>query len=363
MMKEKKGREVVLAAFHSGMVDLKELTGWLSRLAPEAIESMDVDLLSSEFGLNLDQKAMLEAEIENVREMIIGLEKSGKGVVMIWEDGYPDLLRKIAFPPIALFYRGNLGCLEGDAVAIVGSRKASLGGIKFARKLAYDLAQMGIVVVSGLARGIDTAAHLGALEAGGVTVAVLGSGVDIIYPAENRGLGEEISKSGLIISEQWVGTPPLKHNFPMRNRIISGLCLGTVVVEAGEASGALITANFALAENREVFAVPCSPLLPQSKGVNMLLREGATLVESAEDIVRELKFQMVNRSPDVDICQEQHLDKIEKGILDLLSDVPVHIDEIVRESQLEMQEVLAAIFSLESKGLIRSMPGKFFVRE
>ncbi|MGQ9603823.1 MAG: DNA-processing protein DprA [bacterium] len=362
-MKEKRSREAILAALHSGLIGLKELLCFINRLTPEQIGSIDSNQLAKVFTLNPDQAKMLEQETENVSNLLSDLEKSGRGVVMIWEDRYSGLLREISVPPLALFYKGDFSCMAADSIAIVGSRKPSLGGTKFARKLAYDLAQLGIVVVSGLARGIDTAAHLGALDAGGRTVAVLGSGVDVIYPAENSSLAEEISLNGLILSEQWLGTPPLKHNFPLRNRIISGLCLGTVVIEAGETSGALITANFALEQNREVFAVPCSPLLPQSKGVNMLLKEGATLVESAEDIIREIKFQTISRSQAIQGPGQQELDEIEEGIFGLLSDVPIHIDEIVRASQFEMQQVLTAVFSLESKGLIRAMPGKFYVRE
>lgn len=361
-MKDRKGREIVLAAFRSGLVGLNALLDWLGKISKEEIDLVDLNRICEDFKLKPDQIGMLEQEIDYVSDTLAHLEGSGKGVLMIWDERYPQLLREINMPPFALFYCGDLTSIDGDSIAIVGSRRPSLGGIKLARKLAHELADTGFTIVSGLARGIDTAAHQGALDAGAKTIAVLGSGVDVIYPVENASLADRICRNGLIISEQWMGTPPLKHNFPMRNRIISGLCLGTVVVEAGQTSGALITANFALEQNRDVFAVPCSPLLPQSKGVNKLLKEGAILVESADDIIREVKPQIANKRIDVLNSPEAHLDQVQTTVLDLISEVPVHIDEITRASQLEMQKVLEVMFSLESRGLVKSLPGKFYIR-
>lgn len=361
-MKKRKGRELILAALHSEVIGLRELMTWVRGISAEEADSVDLSRLSGDFGLKPDQISIIEQEIDYVSDLLAELASQSKGVLMIWEERYPRLLREISMPPLALFYSGEIGCMDTDSVAIVGSRRPSLGGIKFARKLANDLAEAGFTIVSGLARGIDTAAHQGALEAGGRTIAVLGSGLDVIYPIENKALAEEICRDGLIISEQWLGTPPLKQNFPMRNRIISGLCLGTIVVEAGETSGALITANFALEQDRQVFAVPCSPLLPQSRGVNRLLKEGAILVESAYDIIEEIKPQIANRAIDVMNSAETYLDQAEKDVLELFSEVPIHIDEITRASQMEMRKVIEVLFSLESKGLVKSLPGKFFVR-
>lgn len=361
-MKKGKGRELILAALHSDVMGLKELMTWLRGISREEIDSVDSSRLSSDFKLKPEQITIIEQQIDYVSDLLAQLASQGKGVLMIWEERYPRLLKEISMPPLALFYSGDIGCIDDDSIAIVGSRRSSLGGIKFARKLAHDLAEAGFTIVSGLARGIDTAAHQGALEAGGRTIAVLGSGLDVIYPIENKALAEEICRNGLIISEQWLGTPPLKQNFPMRNRIISGLCLATVVVEAGETSGALITANFALEQNRQVFAVPCSPLLPQSKGVNRLLKEGAILVESADDIIEEIKPQMASRAIHVVNSTEAYLDHVEKDVLELFSEVPVHIDEIARSSRLDMQKVIEVLFSLESKGLVKSLPGKFYIR-
>ncbi|UCB57420.1 MAG: DNA-processing protein DprA [Candidatus Omnitrophota bacterium] len=202
---------------------------------------------------------------------------------------YPANLRYIYSPPLALYVKGNILAEDSIALAIVGSRKASYYGLKNAESLGFKLASQGITIISGLARGIDTAAHRGALAAGGRTIAVLGSGLNIIYPRQNKGLAEEISKNGAVISEYAQDTPPLRQNFPRRNRIISGLSLGVVVVEAAKRSGALITADFALEQGREVFALPGKIDSFTSAGTHELIKDGAKLVESTEDIIEELE--------------------------------------------------------------------------
>jgi DNA processing protein len=230
--------------------------------------------------------------------------------------------------------------------------------------LASELAESGIVIISGLARGIDTASHRGALEAGGETVAVLGCGIDMVYPPENTALARSIACSGAVVTELLPDVQPLRPNFPQRNRIISGLSLGTVVVEAGERSGALITASCALEQNRSVFAVPGSPGYYGSKGTNSLLKQGAKLVESVGDVLEEIAPQVrvaVNQEPDA--AHARTSGPREQSVLDLLSAAPVHIDEISRNLGLDSRDVVNVLFSLETKGLVKSMPGKFYIRE
>jgi DNA processing protein len=300
----------------------------------------------------------------DARRLLHRLERDGIRITCLADSDYPPLLREIHNPPPVLFYRGALPHPSRGAVAVVGSRKASLGGIRFARRLACELAESGIVITSGLARGIDTASHRGALEAGGETVAVLGCGIDMVYPPENTALARSIACSGAVVTELLPDVQPLRPNFPQRNRIISGLSLGTVVVEAGERSGALITASCALEQNRSVFAVPGSPGYYGSKGTNSLLKQGAKLVESVGDVLEEIAPQVkvaVNAQPGV--AHARTSGPREQSVLDLLSAAPVHIDEISRNLGLDSRDVVNVLFSLETKGLVKSMPGKFYIRE
>jgi DNA processing protein len=298
------------------------------------------------------------------RRLLGRLADGGIHVTCLADSDYPPLLREIHNPPPVLFYKGSLPHGAFGAVAIVGSRKASLGGIRFASRLAGELAGLGIVVVSGLARGIDTASHRGALEAGGETTAVLGCGIDMTYPPENEALARAIACSGGVLTELMPDAQPLRANFPQRNRIISGLSLGTVVVEAGERSGALITAACALEQNRSVFAVPGTPGYYGSKGTNSLLKQGAKLVESVEDVMEEIAPQVdVVGHRDTGSIRERISNPREEGILELLSAAPVHVDEICRNLDLESRDVINVLFSLETKGLVKAMPGKFYVRK
>jgi len=298
------------------------------------------------------------------RRLMRRLDEEGIRITCLTDSDYPSLLREIHGPPPVLFYRGGLPHASSGAVAVVGSRKASLAGIRFASKLAGELAKSGVVVVSGLARGIDTASHKGALQAGGKTVAVLGCGIDMVYPRENTELARAIARSGCVVTELLPDAQPLRANFPQRNRIISGLSLGTVVVEAGERSGALITASCALEQNRSVFAVPGTPGYYGSKGANSLLKQGARLVESAEDVLEEIAPQVEAASPrGRGTVGAQASGPEEESVLDLLSAAPVHVDEICRNLDLESRDVISVLLSLETKGLVKSMPGKFYVRE
>jgi DNA processing protein len=267
---------------------------------------------------------------------------------------YPAWLGRIFEPPPHLWVRGSLVPGEGErAVAIVGSRVATPLGLAFTRMLAADLAASGLTIVSGLARGIDTAAHQGALEAAGRTVAVLGCGIDAIYPPENAALARAICERGAVVSEFPPGTGPWKQNFPRRNRTIAGWCRATIVVEAGERSGSLHTARTALEEGREVMAVPGHPSLPGSAGTNGLLRDGAALVRSGEDVLDELGIEQRPRS----------LAKPEDPVLRVLRrGRPASVDEIASRCARPLPELLARLSQHELDGLVRRLPGALFVR-
>ena len=281
----------------------------------------------------------------------------------IFSPDYPNLLKQLTYPPPILYYRGSLAGLEKPAVAIVGSRRSTFYGKEVARGLAEELAASGVGVVSGMALGVDTAAHQGALAKRGYTVAVLGCGVDHCYPPENKTLMEQIAADGAVISEFSVGTTPLPKHFPQRNRIISGLSLGTVVVEATAKSGSLITANYALEQNREVFAVPGNVGSPYSRGCHRLIKEGACLVETAADILEELSVQEM---PDEQLSLELHvgpeLTANEQVLLEIIPYQPVHLDNIIRRSGNSASEVITDLLSLELKKLVRQTPGKYFCR-
>jgi len=248
------------------------------------------------------------------------------------------------------------------AVAVVGSRKPSPYGLLVAEKLAKDLAALGITVVSGMARGIDTAGHKGALAGGGRTVAVLGCGPDVVYPRENKKLVDRIVENGAVISEYPLGTLPEPWHFPARNRIISGLSLGTVVVEAAEKSGALITADFALEQGRDVMAVPGNVVSPLSRGPHRLIRQGARLVEGAGDIIDEMGLERLFPVPEESSGGKYKMSAEEEALYRLLSLDPVPLDELIDRTGLPPQKVMAALMYLEIKGLTRQMPGKLYVR-
>ena len=331
--------------------------------SPERMFSPDSDGLA--LNLAAENPPLFPREhIEEIDEQL-SLGKKVRADIAAWSDpDYPALLKQIPSPPIALFSRGDLSVASRPAVAIVGSRRCSPSGKFVAEKLGRGLAGAGFVVVSGLARGIDSAAHRGALSAGGITVAVLGSGVDVCYPRENKKLLEEIEERGAVVSEFPLGTPPLKQNFPLRNRVISGLSSGVVVVEASEESGALVTAVHALEQNREVFAVPGDITLSSTAGSNRLLKEGARLVTCAQDIIEELapsigaELEPVRRTA----APLQPLSEDEEEVLECLSHVPVHVDELCEQLGREAPALLPVLLSLELRGLVRQEPGNRFVR-
>jgi len=300
------------------------------------------------------------AEIDLDRELKkLGL--MGVSFVCCGDPGYPESLRAIFDPPPALFVRGELVAQDAFAVAVVGTRRPSYYGVAVAEKIGRDLAVAGVTVVSGMARGIDTAAHRGALKAGGRTVAVLGCGPDVVYPRENRKLMEQIMATGAVVSEFPPGTTPDAWHFPVRNRVISGLAKGVVVVEAAEKSGALITADFALEQGREVMAVPGNVTSPSSKGSHWLIKQGAALVESAEDVLDELGIEEIFPVREASVRGTVKLSNEEEVVYRMLSLEPVSMDFLIQQSGISPQEVAAALMFLEVKGMVKQLPGKFYV--
>lgn len=291
------------------------------------------------------------------------LEKAKVSIVCFFEDLYPNLLKEIPNSPFLIYYRGNLDCLDIPSIAIVGSRKFTPYGRQVAEKFSYDLAKAGICIVSGLAIGIDAIAHRGALDGGGKTVAVLGSSVDDdnIYPRINYNLAQEILASGgLLLSELPVPSTPNTGTFPARDRIMAGLTLGTLVVEAAEKSGSLITPAHGIEFNREVFAIPGSIYSPQSEGANALIKKGAKLVTSIADVLEELRIE--TRSEERLKNEPIELDEKEKNIVRLLSPLPTHIDIICKQTKLETSTLSGMLVMLEIKGAIKNIGGQNYIK-
>lgn len=291
------------------------------------------------------------------------LQKSGTQVILLGDPNYPPALAQIADPPVILYTRGRLPEPAMPLLAMVGSRRATPYGKAIARRFAMDLVKLGWGIVSGMARGIDTAAHEGALEGGGYTMAVFGCGINICYPRENKKLRERIEAEGCVLSEFPPDSGPHPRNFPIRNRIISGCSLGTLVIEAGERSGALITAYRALEQGRDVFAIPGSLTSKYSKGTNRLIKQGAKLVECIEDIIEEypyLSWEMPvtsNKSSDPTLTLE------ESCVLRNLGLEPVHIDQLVEKTGLSASTVGSILTMLEFKGLAKQLPGNYYINQ
>jgi len=298
------------------------------------------------------------------------LRDLGIRLISILDADYPANLKEIQDPPAVLFCLGDLEPRDLVAIAVVGSRAASPAGMCFTERLCTDLASSGVTVVSGFAVGIDAAAHRGALRGGGRTLAVLGCGIDVPYPRPHADLRKKVVEKGALLSELLLGTPPAPAHFPQRNRIISGLSLGVVVVEAAHRSGSLITARFALEQGREVFAVPGMARHFRSVGPHGLLKQGAKLVESAEDILEEIRPLLRTAAPDsrppcatapAAIGSTLELSREETGIVRVLGSSPVHIDEIARMTALPASQLSALLVGLELRGVVRQLVGKYFV--
>ena len=339
-------------------------------------------------------KAILKASKKNlmavpgiggvISDGIINISKSGKldkelalvkkdniKIVTVYDKDYPQNLKAIFDPPILLYIKGDLEARDVISIAIVGSRRPSFYGRATAEKLGVELSSFGVTIVSGMARGIDTAGHKGALKNKCRTIAVLGSGLGVIYPPENKGLFEEIASSGAVVSEFPVETIPDRKNFPMRNRVISGLSLGVIVVEAARYSGSLITADMALEQGREVFAVPGNAGAINSQGTNHLIKEGARLIENGADVMEEiapiLRHYMPTAIPKSDNQKASplpthNINNAQSQVFSILSGEPIHIDEIIKMCKLNVQTVSGSLVVLELKGLVRQLPGKMFVK-
>ena len=300
------------------------------------------------------------------------IEQHHVRVISQQDESYPELLKNIPDAPLLLYWKGVLEKVDNLAVAIVGSRKASVYGLNIAGRFAEELSEFGISVISGMARGIDTIAHKGALSKKGSTVAVLGSGLANIYPKENTKLFHQITETGAVISEFPMSTDPISFNFPRRNRIISGMSLGIIVVEAFERSGALITSRLALEQGREVFALPGNINSPGAKGTNKLIREGAKLITSLQDVLEELKPQMqgyLELEKKEDVKEKVTISKPlpdlsvkEEKVYEILSEEPVHIDMLVHQSAMSISELSSVILGLELQNLIKLLPGKHYVK-
>jgi DNA processing protein len=296
----------------------------------------------------------------NPHQELERIEAQGISVTHPGHSAYPRLLAEAAGRPSILYMRGALIPVDDAGVAIVGTRRVTPYGRQAAERIATELAQAGVTVISGLARGVDGVAHRAALAAGGRTVAVLGSGTDVIYPGEHRRLAEEILGAGAIVSEHPPGSPPDAQNFPARNRIISGMSLGVVVIEAPIRSGALITATFAADQGREVFVVPGSVFSPASEGTNMLLRDGARIVRDGADVLEDLNLG--SRGADAAMQTEMALDDTERRVYEVLGSEALHIDELAEAAGLAAGQAAALLLTMELKGLVRNHGAQYYVR-
>ncbi len=328
--------------FHAGSDALGQVEG----MGPQAVEAIR----------QFRHSDAIDREIERI-------EGAGVQVITIAHPGYPENLRNIYDPPQLLYVKGSIEPQDKNAVAVVGSRSSSDYGRRAAQDISRELAASGITVVSGLARGIDSEAHAAALAVQGRTLAVLGCGVDTVYPPENKKLYDRIAENGAVVSEYSLGTKPNAYNFPARNRIISGLSLGVLVVEAGMKSGSLITARMALEQGRDVYAVPGSIYSYKTKGTHSLLRTGAKLVEGAADILEELNIGAPQQMP-----AEPEADRIAalgpalQNLYGLLQDAPVQIDDLIVRTKLHSGQLLSLLLELELSGFVRQLPGKRFVK-
>lgn len=345
-----------------GPVGVRSLTAMLG--SPQAIFEAAPETLRAASGIGpaVAEKIVAQRGIIRPNEEIERAARLGAAIITPADGNYPKDLAQIHDPPLALYVMGELLPADHRAIGVVGSRHTTLYGRETAESLAYQLAHAGFTVVSGLARGIDTAAHRGAIKAKGRTLAVLGGGVDSIYPPENTQLAEEIAKHGAVLSEFSIGRQPDKTTFPIRNRIISGLSMGVLVVEAGLTSGALITANQALEQGRSVFAVPGRIDSPASRGTHMLIKNGAHLVESVDDILQEYEFLIpslgLNKPLPAESRPAPPLDDEEAAIVKSLEEGEKNVDEIIRMTGIEASRIGSIMLGLEMKKIVRLHPGR-----
>jgi len=334
--------------------------------SPEGVFQATLSDLTNVEGVRLQVARHIVEKVyaDDPEKVLRRVEDCGVRLITFDDPEYPRALKEIHDPPMLLYVKGKGIPRNLTQVAIVGSRNPTPYGMKVAEKIAQGLARRKFGVVSGMARGIDSAAHWGCLSGRGFTLAILGTGIDIVYPGSNTKLFHQISEKGAVISEFPLGTAPEPKNFPIRNRIISGLSRAVVVVEATKKSGSLITASLALEQGREVFAVPGSVNSFKSTGCHYLIKQGAGLVENSDDILDELGFnhQFVPKSDTFREGPPPSMEADEKSIYELIGDYPTHIDSIARESNLAPAMVSSTLMRMELKGIIKQLPGKMFVR-
>ena len=348
----------------SGVVKnlLKRFGGPQAVFEAEFTELLYIDGVRKETARKIVKRELISDPEEELRR----IEKCNARIVTYLDPSYPGLLKEIHYPPMVFYIKGNDIPVNHTFVAVVGSRVPTHYGVKAAENIGMGLASRRVGVVSGLAKGIDSAAHRGCLMGKGFTIAVMGTGIDVVYPDTNKKLFEKVVETGAVISEFPTGTPPEARNFPMRNRIISGLSRGVAVVEATRRSGSLITASFALDQGREVFAVPGSIDSFKSTGSHFLIKQGAKLIENADDILSEFGF--VNeyiQSGDLfkgAFGAPPTMDESEKRIYEIIGEYPIHVDEIVRLGGMDAGEVLSILMRMELNGVVKQLSGKMFVR-
>lgn len=323
---------------------------------------MNVEGISTNLAKRIRKASHERAETEKFTDKELKkLEKLGGKLITIWDKEYPAILKKIYDPPILFYMLGEMTDSDQYSIAIVGTRQPTNYGKVHAEKISMDLAKQGITIVSGMARGIDSVAHNAAIKSAGRTIAVIGSGLDVVYPAENKKLFEKITECGAVISEFSLGTQPDAQNFPRRNRIISGLSLGVIVIETGLQGGAMQTAAFALDQDREVFALPGNVGVKQSEGSNLLIQKSeAELITSAEDVITELELKLKPVLGKNIPKQQVDLSLFEEKIINVMNSEPLHIDKIATLANLSTSDCLVNLLSLEFKGLIKQLPGKMF---
>jgi DNA processing protein len=361
-------------------MSVKETLGaWLALSLTRGLGGEGARKLLREFGspeavfcapissLRLIVKPDVAAEIsmgirdEAIDPALAWLEDCNNHVVTLADDDYPQSLLNISDPPLLLYVKGRLDLLNKPALAVVGSRNATPQGLKNAEAFSQSVSESGLCVISGMAHGIDAAAHRGALRGSGSSIAIVGTGLDKVYPAANRELAHALAAEGTIVSEFPLGTPPLAPNFPRRNRLISGMSLGCLVVEASLQSGSLITAHLALEQGRDVFAIPGSIHAPQSKGCHALLKQGAKLVESARDILEELDALITPASPG-QVTTEPDADNGNSALLVLMGHDPVGIETLISRCNLTVGQLSAMLLALELEGHISVLPGGLYQR-
>ncbi|MCX5669519.1 MAG: DNA-processing protein DprA [Candidatus Omnitrophica bacterium] len=319
--------------------------------------------LATAVGEHLGER-IISFDIQRLENDLASAKKAGLKIITFFDEDYPQLLKEIPGAPIVLYVLGSMTAQDNLAIGIVGSRRASFYGLSNAEKFAAALSTQGITIVSGMARGVDTYAHRGALKAKGRTIAVIGSGFNHIYPAENADLAKEISFSGAVISEFPMDAKPLPGNFPRRNRLISGLSLGVLITEAARNSGALITADFALEQGREVFALPGRIDSVGSMGTNVLLKQGAKIVTCCDDILEELNLVAGSMKKIEATVKKQEITcrNEENRLYEYITQQPIAIDDLIQKTSLCSSQVLSLILKLQFKKLIKALPGKQFVR-